>query len=847
MARGRLRVYLGAAPGVGKTYAMLSEGLRRSARGTDVVVGFVEDHGRPLTRALAEDLEIIPRRSVEYRGASFTEMDVDGVLDRRPAVALVDELAHTNVPGGRNAKRWQDVEELLEAGIDIITTVNIQHLESLNDVVESITGVGQRETVPDEVVRRADQIELEDMSPEALRRRMVHGNVYPPEKIDAALTNYFRLGNLTALRELALLWVADRVDEGLARYRAEHGIQAPWQARERIVVALTGGPGGEALIRRGARVAGRTAGRDLLAVHVSLGDGISRADPSALDRQRALVESLGGSYHAVTGDDVATALLDFARGVNASQLVIGASRRGRLASVLQPWSGETIVRHSGDIDVHVVTHEQAGGAGRARPRRSLSARRTLMGWSLALVGPWLLTLALLPLGGRIGLPTDLLLFLALTVGVALVGGLRPAVAGALMASLLLNFFFTPPTGTLTIADFENALAIGVFVVIAVAVALVVDFAARRSTQAARASAEAAALSTLAGDVVRSDTGTAALLARIQESFGQEAVALVEREDSRSAWGVVAAVGEGQVPTTPQDAETSVPVDDQRSILLRGRTLDAADRRLLDALAAQAVALLDRDRLRDRAHEAERLAEVDAFRTAILAAVSHDVRTPLAGIKAGVTSLRQSDVVWTEQEHADLLATIEESADRLDALLSNLLDLSRLQAGVLSPHLDDVALTDIVARAVDAVPSDRVRIEIADDVPAVVADGGLLERVVANVVENAVRHSPPGTPVRISACAVDSTVQLQVSDSGPGVSDDDKERIFEPFQRLGDSSAAEGIGLGLAVARGFTEALGGRLDPEDTPGGGLTMLLTLPSAELRAPVRSDLPREVHRGR
>jgi two-component system sensor histidine kinase KdpD len=847
MARGRLRVYLGAAPGVGKTYAMLGEGLRRSARGTDVVVGFVEDHGRPLTRALVEDLEVVPRRSVQYRGASFTEMDVDAVLDRHPAVALVDELAHTNVPGCRNAKRWQDVEELLEAGIDVITTVNIQHLESLNDVVESITGVGQRETVPDEVVRRADQIELEDMSPEALRRRMVHGNVYPPEKIDAALSNYFRLGNLTALRELALLWVADRVDEGLARYRAEHGIEAPWQARERIVVALTGGPGGEALIRRGARVAGRATGRDLLAVHVSLDDGISRADPSALEKQRALVESLGGSFHTVTGEDVPAALLDFARGVNASQLVIGASRRGRLASLLQPWSGEAIVRESGDMDVHVVTHEQAGGGGRPRPRRSLSARRTGLGWGFAIVGPWLLTLVLLQSGGRLGLPTDLLLFLALTVAVALVGGLWPAVAGALMASLLLNFFFTPPTGTLTIAELENALAIGVFVIVAVAVALVVDFAARRSTEAFRASAEASALSTLAGDVVRSDTGTAALLARILESFGQDSVALVERKDSRSAWTMVAAAGDGQAPVTPQDAETSVPVDDRRSLLLRGRTLDAGDRRLLDAYAAQTVALLDRDRLRERAHEAERLAEVDAFRTAILAAVSHDVRTPLAGIKAGVTSLRQSDVTWTAEQHADLLATIEESADRLDALLSNLLDLSRIQAGAVAPRRDEVALTDIVARAVEATPSGRVRIDIADDVPAVVADGGLLERVVANVVENAVRHSPPDAPVRVSACAIDGAVQLQVSDSGPGVDDDDKLRIFEPFQRLGDSAAGEGIGLGLAVAKGFAEALGGRLEAEDTPGGGLTMLLTLPSVEVRAAVSTNMSPEVLRDR
>ncbi len=841
MARGRLRVYLGAAPGVGKTYAMLGEGRRRLDRGTDLVIGFVEDHGRPLTAAMTEGMETVPRKVVEYRGASFTEMDLDAVLARRPEVALVDELAHTNIPGGRHEKRWQDVETLLEAGIDVITTVNVQHLESLNDVVESITGVGQRETVPDEVVRKADQIELADMSPEALRRRMSHGNVYPPEKIDAALSNYFRLGNLSALRELALLWVADRVDEGLARYRQEQGIEAPWPARERIVVALTGGPEGEALIRRAARITGRAAGRDLLAVHVARGDGISPSNPDALARQRALVESLGGTFHAVVGDDTAASLLEFAHGVNASQLVIGASRRGRLASLLQPWTGDTIVRESGDIDVHVVTHERAGGRGRARTRRSLSDRRRGAGWALAVLGPWVLTWLLLQLTEQLGLTTDLLLFLALSVAVALVGGLWPAVVGAVLASLLLNFFFTPPTGTLTIAELENVLALFVFVVIAVAVALVVDFAARRSADAARASGEAQALSTLAGDVVRSETGTGALLARLQESFGQDGVSLVERADQRSPWVVVDHVGTQSPLLTPEDADTTVPIDDRRTLLMRGRTLDAGDRRVLDAFAAHTVALLDRDRLREKAQEAGRLAEVDALRTAILAAVSHDVRTPLAGIKAGVSSLRQSDVSWTPDEREELLAAVEESTDRLDALLTNLLDLSRLQTGAVRPRRDEVALTDIVARAADPLPPESIRIDIADDTPDVIADGGLLERVVANVLENAVRHSPSGVPVRVSACAVDETVQLQVSDAGPGVVDQDKNRMFQAFQRLGDAPAGEGVGLGLAVARGFAEALGGDLRAEDTPGGGLTMVLSVPAA-VRVPTGEAHPPE-----
>src|SRR5690242_7959573 len=306
MGRGTLRIYLGAAPGVGKTYAMLGEAHRRLARGTDIVVGLVETHGRARTRAMIGELEVVPRRAVSYRGATFEEMDVDAILDRHPEVVCVDELAHTNVPGSRNEKRWQDVEELLAAGITVLSTVNLQHLESVNDVVEKITGIRQQETIPDAIVRAADQVELVDITPEALRRRMAHGNVYAADKVDAALSNYFRVGNLTALRELALLWVAGRVEEQLDSYRLAHGITATWEARERVVVALTGGPEGDTLIRRAARIAARsTGGGDLLAVHVSRPDGlVSGADPAALARQRDLVESLGGSYHLVLGDDV---------------------------------------------------------------------------------------------------------------------------------------------------------------------------------------------------------------------------------------------------------------------------------------------------------------------------------------------------------------------------------------------------------------------------------------------------------------------------------------------------------------------------------------------------------------
>src|SRR5258706_2142251 len=367
MARGTLRIYLGAAAGVGKTYAMLNEGWRRHERGTDVVVGYVETHRRLKTAEQIRDLEVVSRRRLEYREQTFEEMDVDAVLARRPRQVLVDELAHSNVQGSRNEKRWQDILELLDAGIDVISTVNIQHLESLNDVVESITGVRQRETVPDAVVRSADQIELVDMTPEALRRRMAHGNIYGHDKIDAALGNYFRVGNLAALRELALLWVADRVDEALIDYRHQHGIEGPWETKERVIVALTGAPGGDDLIRRAARIAARIRA-DLVGVHVQSDDGLTAPPAGVLEQRRALLEELGGTFHEVVGTDVPTALVQFALAENATQLVLGATRQSRWRELGRGSVVNRVIREAaGAIDVHVISTTLEDEVGRSLP------------------------------------------------------------------------------------------------------------------------------------------------------------------------------------------------------------------------------------------------------------------------------------------------------------------------------------------------------------------------------------------------------------------------------------------------------------------------------------------------
>ncbi|WP_414508144.1 ATP-binding protein [Streptomyces sp. NEAU-L66] len=845
MARGKLRIYLGAAPGVGKTYAMLSEAHRRVERGTDVVVAFVEHHGRPRTEVMLHGLEQIQRRELEYRGTAFTEMDVDAVLERGPAVALVDELAHTNVPGSRNGKRWQDIEELLEAGIDVISTVNIQHLESLGDVVESITGVRQRETVPDEIVRRADQIELVDMSPQAIRRRMAHGNIYQPDKVDAALSNYFRPGNLTALRELALLWVADRVDEYLQEYRAEHSIRSTWQARERIVVGLTGGPEGRTLIRRAARMAAKGSGSEVLAVYIARSDGLTSASPKELAVQRTLVEDLGGTFHHVIGDDIPSALLEFARGVNATQIVLGSSRRKAWQYIFGPGVGATVARESGpDLDVHIVTHDEvAKGRGLPVARGArLGRTRIIAGWLVGVVGPVLLSLLLTSMANGPGLANDVLLFLFLTVVAALLGGQLPALASAAVGSLLLNFYFTPPTHTLTVSDPQNLVAIVIFFAVAVSVASVVDLAARRTHQAARLRAESEILSFLAGSVLRGETTLDALLERVRETFGMETVALLERAGDVEPWTCAGRAGtdHGKPLLRPEDADVDMPVGDHMALALTGRVLPAEDRRVLAAFAAQAAVVLDRQRLVGEAERARELAEGNRIRTALLAAVSHDLRTPLASIKASVTSLRSDDVAWSQEDEAELLAGIEAGADRLDHLVGNLLDMSRLQTGTVTPLIREIDLDEVVPMALGGVPEGSVTLDIPEELPIVAVDPGLLERAVANLVENAVKYSPDGAVVLVSASALGDRVELRIADRGPGVPDSAKDRIFEPFQRYGDAPRGAGVGLGLAVARGFAEAMGGTLAAEDTPGGGMTMVLTLRAAPGRPPARPDLP-------
>lgn len=829
MARGTLRIYLGAAPGVGKTYALLNEARRRRDRGADVVIGYVETHGRAHTAAQIGDLEVIPRRTIEHRGTTFEEMDLDAVLARHPQVVLVDELAHTNVPGSRNAKRYQDVKELLDAGIDVVSTVNIQHLESINDVVERITGITQQETIPDEIVRSAEQVELIDMTPEALRRRMAHGNIYAPERIDAALTNYFREGNLTALRELALLWVADQVDVALEDYRERHGITAPWETRERVVVAITGAPSTDALIRRASRIARHTHG-DLVGVHVRSQQGLAGPSTGLLSSHRQLLEEVGGEYHETAGSDIAAALIEYARAENATQIMLGSSHQSRWQEVVRGSIINRVVRLSGSIDVHVVSDEsQPERAALPRmPRRrglALPPRRVAIGWALNALGLPLMTWALAHTRDGVGPPTVIVLYLLWVVIASAIGGLAPALAAALVGFLAVDWYFTPPLHTLSIGHGENAVSLAAYLLTAVIVSGLVAIAARRHAEANRASAEAQTLSALASSVVEVDP-LPALMAHLRRAFGLTGAALLRRTEG--GWAVEAA--DGNSVSSPDDGDTVQSAGDELVLVLSGRALDAEDTRVLHAFAANLSAALDRRHLHHQAAHAAALAKADALRSALLQAVSHDLRTPLAGIKASVSSLRQTDVAWNETETAEFLKTIEDETDRLNNLIDNLLDMSRIHAGVVSPLVQSVTVDEVVSAAMASLGprSQGVVVELDDDLPPVDTDPVLLERVVANLVDNAVTHGSSSCPVHVDAGVAGGRVLLRVIDRGRGVPPDRRDQMFHPFQRLDDTQprGGAGVGLGLAVARGFTRAMGGELTVEDTPGGGTTMVIDL---------------------
>jgi two-component system sensor histidine kinase KdpD len=826
VVRGRLRIFLGAAPGVGKTYEMLQFGNRELGRGRDVVVGFLETHGRQATTDQIGVLEVVDRRRMDDRGSEFTEMHVDAVLARAPDMALVDEYAHTNVPGSRNAKRWQDIEELLDAGIDVLSTVNIRHLESLNDVVERITGVKQQETVPDARVRAADQIDLVDLSPESIRKRLARGNVYDASKVDAALGNFFRPGNLGALRELALLWLADRVDEALEQYKRDYAIDETWETRERVMVALTGAPHADHVVRRASRIAERSRAQ-LLGVHVIPQDRLASRRAPALGRQRALLEQVGGTYIEVVGDDPADALLAVARSENVTQLVLGATRRPRWQELVNGSIINRVVRGAGPVDVRVISSDAADTSARAlppRPRlRGLSRRRQAFGLAIGLVGCMVLTLLLEPARTTFEFASIVLLYLGLIVVTSAAGGLLAGLATALVAFAVTNFFFTEPLRTWNISDSREVLALVVFVLVGVIVSVLVDVAARRSAEATRARAEAAALSDLARVLLDSDRPLGQFVDNLRATLQVRSVALLRRE--AEAWIVEASAGAPAL-RTPEDGTEVIEVSADSVLVIHGLQQLAEDRRILTAFAAQLTVALESRTLARAAANAGALQQARDFRNALLAAVSHDLRTPLASVKAAATSLQQTDVELTREDREEFVDTIVTEIDRLNGLVGNLLDMSRIHSGAVDVIKVPVGLDEVVPAAIPADHQDRVEVDVPESLPSVQADPGLLERIIANLLTNAIRWSPADLRVRIVAGAVPGGIDVRIIDRGPGIAVADRGRVFEPFQRTGDDRTSDGIGLGLAVAHGFAEAIGASLEIDDTPGGGTTMVLHL---------------------
>ncbi|MEX2652861.1 MAG: ATP-binding protein [Acidimicrobiia bacterium] len=828
MSRGKLKVFLGFAPGVGKSYAMLEEGHRLRSEGRDVVIGFVEPHERAETAAMIGDLELIPRRSMTYAESVFEEMDLDGVMARNPEVALVDELAHTNVPGSRNTKRWQDVDELLDSGIDVLSSVNIQHLDSLNDVIFEITDILQRETIPDEVVRKAAEIELVDLTQEGVRERLAAGKIYPAERIDAAMANYFRSGNLGALRELALSWTADRVEEAVAKYRELHGIAHPWETKERVVVALAGAEGAEGVIRRAARLAMRSRA-DLVGVYVRPTHGLAEETSPSLSVQRELLQDLGGRYHEVVGDDPGNAVLAFAREENATQIVLGASRRSRFDELLRGSPTAKVIRNSDAIDVHVISYEGAHRPSRHfRPRhhKPISRLRLGIAWGIAIIGLPLITWVLRSVRGQVALNNVQLIYLLAAVVAGGVGGALPAAATAVAAFLLANWYFTPPQETWAIGSPDDLFSLFAFLVVSLAVGLLVGYSSRRSADArkARAQAEALAATTSLGHPVY-ESDRQGLLRRVRDVLALEAVSILRRVSD--GWETLAWDGSRELSTPGEGSEVIDLTEEVVMVILDGR-LSADDRIVLRAFAAQIVQAMKREELEREAESAGSMAETDRLRTALLGAVSHDLRTPLATIKASLTSLVETGLEWTPEETQSFLRTALDETERLNRLVGQLLDASRVQVGAVHVFYRPVGLEEVVAAALAGLDSsrDRLIVDISESLAEVQTDPVLLERVVANLVENALTWSPSDQAVRVSAGEVAGRIDLRISDRGPGIPPQARDTVFQPFQRLGDSPNREGVGLGLAVARGLLEAMGNELVIEDTPGGGTTMVIGL---------------------
>jgi two-component system, OmpR family, sensor histidine kinase KdpD len=871
---GRLKIFLGAAPGVGKTYEMLSAAQAKRREGVDTVIGIVETHGRKETEALLDGLEVLPRRPVEYKGHHLHEMDIDGLLRRRPKLALVDELAHSNAPGSRHPKRYMDVEELLEAGIDVYATLNIQHLESLNDVVAKITGIRVRETVPDSILDRAGDVELVDLTPDDLIQRLKEGKVYVPQQAERAILNYFLPGNLTALRELALRRTAQRVDEQMVDYMRAHAIPGPWAAGERVLVAVNEDPTCASVVRSARRLADRLRA-PWTAVHIetSHSQRLGESDRDRIANVLRLAERLGGEAVTVPGTDAATGVVEYAKANNFTHVLIAKSRRSRWSEIVRGSVTQQLIRGAGDISVHVIAGRLDGPAapakeGHQKRRQPLDFRP--YGGALAMVAA-ALALGLL-LQQLLGVSNVALVFLMAVLGSAITYGLWAALAASLVSVLAYNFFFLPPLYTFTIADPENVVALFFFAVVAVIASNLtsrVRDQAVAARQRARATEDLYLFSRKLGSAVTIDDLLWATAYQVAAMLKVRVVLLLPEgdtiavragyppEDTLEAADLAAAKwswdnkrpagrGSDTLPgakwlflpmRTGRGAVGLVGLDSDRP----GPFLTPDQRRLFDALSDQAALAIERFNLAQDVDRARLTAETDRLRSALLTSISHDLRTPLASILGSITSLRAYSDTFDAAAKDQLMATIQEESERLNRFIANLLDMTRLESGAIEPHLAPVDLSELVSsalkRAGPVLTWHRVDVRLSPDLPMLKLDFVLFEQVLFNLLDNAVKYAPRGTTVSIQASRRGNEVRLQLLDEGDGIPPEDLEHIFDKFYRVhGGDRRRAGTGLGLAICRGFVEAMGGTIragNRHDRSGAVFTIALPIPVEQLQA--------------
>ena len=863
--RGQLKIFLGAAPGVGKTYEMLLSAQARRRDGVDVVVGVVEAHGRRETEVLMEGLEVIPRRQVDYKGHLLAEMDLDAILKRRPQLVLVDELAHTNAPGSRHPKRYLDVEELIAAGIDVFTTLNIQHVESLNDIVARITRIRVRETVPDSILDQADDIEVVDLSPEDLIKRLREGKVYVPHQAERAIRHYFSSGNLTALRELALRRTAQRVDEQLLSHMRAHAIAGPWAAGERVLVCVSEAPNTAGLIRYAKRVADRLqVPWTAIYVETARTQRLTDVERDRISDHLRMAERLGASTITIPGRNIADEVVAYAAENNITQIVIGKSNRSRWFEIMHGSVVHELVRKTGQISVHVISAEDSepvpAKSVQTRPRPEPPRIEPYLGSAGAVAVA--LGIGLL-LKHFIAVQNISLVFLTAVLTSAIAWGLLPSLFAAIASVLAYNFFFLPPIHSLSVADPENGIALFFFLVVAV---IVSNLTARTRSQIlaarsrARTTAELYAFSRKVAGIGGLDDllwATAyqvssmldvrtVLLMPVKDREGLEVASGYPPEDqlddadmaaARWTWEHNRSAGRG-ADTLPGTKRLFLPLRTGSGPVgvigidrdVPGPLLTPDERRLLDALADQAAVAIERISLARGLAEARVLAETERLRAALLTSISHDLRTPLASILGAVSSLRSFPERYSASERDELLATLQEEAERLNRFVSNLLDMTRLESGAIELKLELIDVAEIVGsalqRAGNVFAGHHVDVNLEPHLPMLRIDAVLFEQVLFNLLDNAAKYSPSGSRIDVRASRDGELIEIELVDEGPGIPPADLERIFDKFYRVqAQDRRRAGTGLGLAICRGFVEALGGSIiarNRRDRSGAVLTI-------------------------